>query len=124
MHTYIEGDNLYFDFYGTKTDQRVELEGPYVYDVTDYPDPVYIETSTIPEGEVKQIESAHKGADAILYRYIYDSDDKEIRKDTFRSHYIPWPAKYLVGIKEAPKVEADLDNIPPESSADEEPQED
>lgn len=123
MHTYIDGNNLYFDFYGTKIDQRVEIEGPYTYNVTDYPDPVYIETSAIPEGEVKQIETAHKGADAVLYRYIYDGNDKEIRKDTFRSHYIPWPAKYLVGIKEAPEVEADLDNIPPESSADEEPQE-
>ncbi|OGB74255.1 hypothetical protein A2V68_00615 [candidate division Kazan bacterium RBG_13_50_9] len=120
MHTYVEGNNLYFDFYGTKMDRQVQLDGPYVYNVTDYPDPVYIETSTIPEGEIKQIDSAHRGADAVLYRYLYDPSGKQISKDVFASHYIPWPAKYLVGAAEAPKVDANLKNIPPESSASEE----
>lgn len=119
MHAYIDGNNLHFDFYGTAMNRRVELEGPYIYNVTDYPDPVYIETSTIPEGEVKQVDSAHRGADAILYRYIYNENDQEVRKDIFRSHYIPWPAKYLVGVKEAPQIEADLGNVLPESSASE-----
>lgn len=122
MHAYIEGDTLYFDFYGTKTNYKVELEGPEIYNITDYPEPVYIETSTIPEGEVKQIEVAHRGADTILYRYIYDENGKQIQKDEFRSHYIPWPAKYLVGIKEAPEVEADLKNVLPGSSGSEEPE--
>lgn len=120
IDTYIKGDNLYFDFYGTPTVYEVKIEGPRIYKVTDYPDPVYIETSTIPAGEVKQIDTAHRGADTILYRYIYDESGRQIRKDIFESHYIPWPAKFLVGVIEGPKLETNLDNISPESSASEE----
>jgi len=120
IDTYIKGHNLYFDFYGTPAVYEVKIEGPRIYKVTDYPDPVYIETSTIPEGEVKQIDTAHRGADAVLYRYIYDESGQQIRKDIFESHYIPWPAKYLVGVTEAPELETNLDNILPESSASEE----
>ena len=113
MDTWIDGDNLYFDFYGTPTGRTVQLEGPTIYNVTGYPEPVYIETSTIPAGEVRQVDSAHRGADAVLYRYVYDASGKQIASDEFRSHYIPWPAKYLVGMPEAPKVEADLENVAP-----------
>lgn len=116
IHTYIEGDNLHFDFYGTATGQKVELEGPIIYDITDPPEPIYIETSTLPEGEQKKIDTAHKGADTILYRHIFDELGREIRKDTFKSHYIAWPEKYLVGVSEAPKVETNLGNIPPETT--------
>ncbi len=120
IDTYINGDNLYFDFYSTKPDYEVKIEGPRVYNVTDYPDPVYIETSAIAEGEVKQIDTAHKGADAVLYRYIYDESGQQVRKDVFESHYIPWPAKFLVGVPEGLDLETNLDNILPESSASEE----
>ena len=117
IHTYIEGDNLYFDFYGTKAGRRVELEGPRIFDITEPPPPVYVETSTLPEGEEKKIDTAHRGANTILYRYVYNASGKEVRKDTFKSYYVPWPAKYLVGEKTAPKVETNLGNIPPEATA-------
>jgi len=120
IDTYIKGDNLYFDFYSTLTSRRVEIEGPRIYKVTDYPEPVYIETSAIEDGTVKQIDSAHRGADAMLYRYIYNEKGQQIRKDEFYSHYIPWPAKYLVGVKEAPTLDTDLDNILPDFSTSEE----
>ncbi|MBN2585548.1 VanW family protein [Patescibacteria group bacterium] len=119
IQTYIEGNNLYFDFYGTRMDRRVVLEGPKIFNITQPPEPVYIETSTIPEGETKQIDTAHRGADTILYRLIYDADGKEIRKEEFKSHYVPWPAKFLVGVKAAPPVSTDLKNVPPESSGSE-----
>ncbi|OGB75329.1 hypothetical protein A2810_01595 [candidate division Kazan bacterium RIFCSPHIGHO2_01_FULL_49_10] len=119
MQTYIEGNNLHFDFYGTKLDRKVVLEGPKIFNITQPPEPVYIETSTIPEGETKQIDTAHRGADAILYRRIYDANGKEIRQEEFKSHYVPWPAKFLVGVKAAPPVSTDLKNVPPESSGSE-----
>ncbi|MFH1088605.1 MAG: VanW family protein, partial [Patescibacteria group bacterium] len=119
IHTYIEGNNLHFDFYSTSTGIRVELEGPRVYDITEPPPPVYIETSTLPEGEQKKIDTAHRGADAILYRHIFDEHGKEIRKDIFKSHYVPWPEKYLVGVSQAPKVETNLGNVPPEATSQE-----
>lgn len=121
VHTYVNENNLYFDFYSTKTGQRVELEGPRIYNVTEPPPPVYIETSTLPEREEKKVDTAHRGAETILYRHIYDAKGKEIRKDTFKSFYIPWPAKYLIGVKEAPQVETNLGNVPPEATASETP---
>ncbi|MFA5967368.1 MAG: VanW family protein [Patescibacteria group bacterium] len=117
IHTRVEGDKLYFDFYGTKTGQRVELEGPRIFNITEPPAPVYIETSTLPEGSQKKIDTAHRGADTVLYRHIYNESGREIRKDTFKSHYVPWPAKYLVGAKAAPPVETNLGNVPPETTA-------
>lgn len=121
MQTYIEGNNLHFDFYGTKMDRKVVLEGPKIFNITQPPESVYIETSTIPEGTTKQIDTAHRGADTILYRHIYDASGKEIRKEEFKSHYIPWPAKFLVGVKAAPPVSTDLKNVPPASSGSEQP---
>lgn len=121
IHTYIKGDKLYFDFYGTKLNRRVELEGPRIYNITESPPPIYVETSDLPEGEVKKIDTAHRGADTVVYRYIYDATGKEIRKDTFNSHYIPWPAKYLKGAKVAPAVETNLGNVPPDTTAIEAP---
>lgn len=120
MDTYVVGNKLYFDFYGTDTGRRVELDGPYIYNTTGYPEPIYIDTSTIPVGEIQQVDSAHRGADTVVYSKIYQ-DGKLIRTDTFRSHYIPWPAKYLRGVEEAAEVEADLENVLPEDAASEDP---
>jgi len=119
MDTYIEGNKLYFDFYGTDTGRKVELDGPYIYNVTSYPEPIYIDTSTLPPGEIQQVDSAHRGADAVLYRKIFQNG-KLMRTDTFRSHYVPWSAKYLRGVEEAAEVKTDLENILPEDAASEE----
>jgi len=113
IKTHIKGTELFFDFYGTKPPYRVELDGPYIYNVTGYPDPVYIETSTLAPGVVKKIDTAHRGADAVLYRYLYDQEGNLVRRDTFKSHYVPWPAKYLMGAIKAPEVETREENIAP-----------
>ncbi len=118
VDTYIEGSKLYFDFYGTDTRREVEIDGPRIFNITDYPEPIYIDTSTLPPGEIKQIDSTHRGADTVVYRKVYE-DGKLIRTDSFRSHYVPWPAKYLRGVEEAAKVETDLENIPPKDTSSE-----
>jgi vancomycin resistance protein YoaR len=118
MDTYIVGSQLYFDFYGTDTQRQVTLDGPHISNVTAYPDPIYIDTSTLPPGETKQIDSAHRGADAVLYRKVYQNG-KLLLDDTFKSHYIPWPAKYLRGVEDAAKVDTNLENILPEDTASE-----
>ncbi len=110
IDTYIDGNKLYFDFYGTDTGRTVELDGPHIFNVTDYPEPIYIDTTTLPVGETKKVDTAHRGADAVLYRKIFEGG-KLIRTDAFSSHYIPWPAKYLRGAEDATKVETNLENI-------------
>ncbi|MEA1909973.1 MAG: VanW family protein [Patescibacteria group bacterium] len=115
-----ENDNLYFDFYSSPLEYRVELEEPRIYNITEPPEPVFIETSELPEGEIKKIDNAHRGADALLIRHIHDLEGKKIRTDKFESHYVPWPDKYLIGVIEAPKLETDLENVLPKESAEEE----
>jgi len=112
IDTYVTGNQLYFDFYGTDTGRTVALEGPYIFNITDYPDPIYIDTSTLPVGETKKIDTAHRGADTTLYRKIYQQG-KLVKTDVFKSHYVPWPAKYLRGAEDAAKLETDLTNVSP-----------
>jgi vancomycin resistance protein YoaR len=113
MHTYQKGDNAYFDFYGTSMPRKVVLDGPHILKTTGYPAPVYVETSSLAPGVIKQIDRAHQGADTILTQYVYDEQGGLIRKQEFKSHYIPWPSKFLVGAAAAPKVETDLKQTPP-----------
>ncbi len=120
IHAYIQSEDVFFDFYGTRMPRRVVLDGPYVLKTTGVPAPVYLETSTLPPGVVKQVDVAHRGAETVLYRFIYDeSSGRLLRKDTFESHYIPWPAKYLVGKSEAPRLETDLKQTPSEKASEE-----
>ena len=122
IDTYIVGDKLFFDFYGTQTNRKVEMDGPHISNVTALPDPIYIDTSTLPPGETKQVEVAHRGASAVLYRKVYDDSGKIIHNDTFKSTYIPWPAKFLRGVEDAQAVQTNLGNIAPGPEAtDEDP---
>ena len=111
IDTYIQGDQLFFDFYGTDTHRKVDVDGPHIRNITAFPEPIYIDTSTLAPGQVKQIETAHRGASAVVYRKVYDESGKVIHNDTIKSHYIPWPAKYLRGVEDAAKVDTNLDNI-------------
>lgn len=118
IDTYITGDKLFFDFYGTDTGRTVNVDGPHISNITAFPEPIYIDTSTLPPGEIKQIETPHRGATAVVYRKVYDANGGIVHNDTIKSHYIPWAAKYLRGVEDAAKVDTNLDNIlPPENTA-------
>ena len=112
IDTYIVGKSLYFDYYGTDTGRKVEMTGPFISNVTALPEAIYVDTSTLAPGVTKQIETAHRGADAVLYRKVYQNG-KVVINDTFKSHYIPWPPKYLRGVEAAPAVPVDLNNVVP-----------
>ncbi len=63
IQTYIEGNELFFDLYGTTDGRIVELDGPHQYD--------------------QQTNGAMK---AVLYQNVYHNDEL-IRKDSFYSNY-------------------------------------
>lgn len=92
----IEGNNLYFDFWGTSDGRVVEQSDSVIYNVTSPGPTQYIETDELEPGEEDCIERAHNGADAYFdYKVTYpDGGVEEMR---FTSHYISWPAKCLVG---------------------------
>jgi hypothetical protein len=71
---------------------------PKIFNIT-VPGPAKeILTSELKPGERKRTESAHNGADTVFYRTINYADGSE-EKETWRSHYVPWQAVYLVGME-------------------------
>ncbi len=105
IQTRIEGDDLYVDFWGTQDGRVSKRTVPVISNVQAPPPTKYINTTTLVEGEKKCTERAHTGADAeFTYTVTYPSGEKKER--IFKSHYRPWQAVCLVGIKpEEVKIE-------------------
>jgi len=95
IQTAIEGTKLFFRLYGTKT-REVKIEGPQLSNITSPPPPLYEETDLLGSGEEKQVETAHNGATAVVWRKIYQ-DGNLVKEESFTSYYSPWRAKILVG---------------------------
>ncbi|MDD2807639.1 MAG: VanW family protein [Patescibacteria group bacterium] len=97
--TKLEGDNLIFEFYGTKDGRQVILDPnpPKIYNVTRPGEPHYIETTDLKPGEKKIVEHAHNGADTdFTYTVIYPNGDK--KEQNFHSHYVAWPEVWKIGV--------------------------
>ena len=97
VQTRIEGSNLFVDFYSTPDGRKVEVGKPVIYNLVQPGEPIKIETDKLKPGEEKQIDSAHIGADAYFTRKIIYADGR-IKEDRFSSHYVPWRAKFEVGV--------------------------
>lgn len=95
----VEGTKITFELYGTKDGRESEITEPVVTDITEPPAAIYTDTDTLKKGEQKQIEKPHPGATAV-FTYTVRKNGQEINKQTFRSKYKAWPARYLVGTAE------------------------
>lgn len=94
----VEGDDLVFQFHGTKDGRTKKTTQPRVYNVKPPPSKVTIETPDLKPGETKCIEKAHPGSDAeFTYTVTYPSGD--VKQEVFKSHYRPWAEVCLVGVK-------------------------
>ncbi len=113
----IEGDNLYFDFWGTKDGRVVEITEPTIYNIVKPGPTKYIETLDLEPGKKKCTESAHSGADTYFdYKVTYP--DGEIKEKRFSSHYVPWRAVCLIGVEELSESDETADDR--QQTADEE----
>jgi len=96
----IEGDDLYFDFWGTKDGRIASTTDPVIYNIVKPAPTKMVETETLAPGEKKCTESAHSGADAYFdYTVTYPegSTTTPVQTRRFSSHYIPWQAVCLIG---------------------------
>ena len=93
----MEGDDLYFDFWGTRDGRIIEQSDPVIYNIKPAGPPIYIETEDLQPEEKNCIEKvAHDGDDAYFdYKITYP--DGHIEQKKFTSHYVPWPVKCLIG---------------------------
>jgi len=97
IQTRIEGNNLYFDFWGTKDGRKIEKTKPTIYNIVKPAPTKIIETLDLKPGEKKCTEHAHNGADAYFdYKVTYQSG--EIKEKRFSSHYVPWQEVCLLGV--------------------------
>ncbi len=102
LQTRIEGDDLIFEFYGTKDARKVEMTTPRVFNIKAPPAKKTIETTDLKPGEVKCVEKAHPGSDA-EFTYTVTSAAGEKIATVFKSHYRPWGEICLLGVKEIKK---------------------
>lgn len=87
---------LEVDIYGTYDGRKVEISKPSVINRISAPADRYQDDPTIPKGTVKQVDYSAEGADAYFSRKV-NKNDKLIIDESFKSHYQPWQAVYLVG---------------------------
>ncbi|MBI3626817.1 VanW family protein [Candidatus Uhrbacteria bacterium] len=100
IQTYMKGNDLWFEFWGTKDDRLVDQTKSRVYNLKAPPPKEIIETEDLAPGKVKCTERAHVGADAeFTYKVIYPGG--EVKQTVFKSHYKPWGEVCLVGKKAA-----------------------
>ncbi|MCD4694365.1 VanW family protein, partial [bacterium] len=94
----IEGNDLFFDLWGTNDGRKVTSTDPVIYNITNPAPTKIIETTDLKPGERKCTESAHKGAEA-YFDYIVEYNDKEKKERRFYSKYSPWRAVCLEGVE-------------------------
>lgn len=94
--TFVDGDDITFQLWGTKDNRKVAMTTPKIYNVTKPGPTKYIETTDLKPGEKKCIEHAHNGGSAdFTYTVTYSSGEEKVEK--FSSKYKAWQEVCLVG---------------------------
>lgn len=106
LQTRVDGNDLIYDFYGTKDSRTVDLPEPKVYNKTGIPPTQNITTTDLKPGEKKCQAPGHPGADATA-TYTVTYSDGHTNKQVFQSHYRALPVICQVGAaKPAPPTPA------------------
>src|SRR3989339_1410718 len=107
----IEGDDLYFDFWGTRDGRKAETTEPVINNIVKPAPTKFIETLDLKPGQKKCTEHAHNGADA-SFDYTVTYADGKVEEKTFKSHYVPWREVCLIGVE---KLSTDTATSSPEA---------
>lgn len=93
-------ENLYMnvELYGTSDGRTTKIVDHEVWDFRPALPSQFIPDPSLPPGTRKQIDWAVGGVKASFKNVVKDKDGNIIRTDEYYSNYIPWSAKYLVGV--------------------------
>ncbi|MFA6511821.1 MAG: VanW family protein [Patescibacteria group bacterium] len=111
IQTRIDGNNLYFEYWGTDDGRVVQQTKPVVFGRVAPPPTKYIETTDLAPGQEKCTESAHAGINA-QFTYTVTYPDGEVKEEVFTSHYRPWQAVCLRGVAPEDKIETPEESTP------------
>ncbi len=98
IHAFIERNNLFIAFYGTREDRKVVLEGPFISSIIPAPLPMVYETEELPKGKIQYLSKGHSGFQSKWVRKIRINN--RWYTDILTSNYRPWPAQIRRGIGE------------------------
>ena len=98
IQTRIDGDDLIYEFWGTKDGREAHYTKPVVYNRVAAPPTKYIQTTDLAPGQQKCTEISHTGLFS-TFDYIIKYANGEKNEQTFNSVYKPWPAVCLIGVE-------------------------
>ncbi|HEX7018093.1 MAG TPA: VanW family protein [Patescibacteria group bacterium] len=95
-----DSEDLYMkvELYGTSDGRTTEIVDHEVWDARPAPAPVFIPDPSLPPGVRRQIDWSVGGVKARFKNIVKDKDGNVIREEEYYSNYVPWSAKYLVGV--------------------------
>lgn len=85
-----------FSIYGTKPARTVEISEPVISNRQPAPAPSYQEDASLKTGQIKQVDWAKEGMDAVVTRTIRYGDGT-VKQEKLVSKYRPWQAIFLYG---------------------------
>ena len=104
LQTRLEGNDLYFDYWGTDDGRIADFTPPTISGWVSPPPTKEVETTELAPGERRCTESAHAGTSA-AFDYTIQYLDGTSHQETFTSTYKPWQAVCLVGVDPAAALE-------------------
>ena len=107
IQSFVEGNDLFFVFYGTDDQRKVSYEGPFISEYKPAPEPQILETTELPPGEVVEVNPAHDGFRAEWIRRVQKIGEK-MKEESFVSYYRPWPARILKGVEAKDSSDSDV----------------
>jgi len=113
LQTGVKGDEVIFEFWGTKDGREIIMSTPKTFNPKSPPAPRLIETLSLPVGQKKCTEKAHAGIDTMFnYTVVYSNGEK--KSEDFYSHYKPWGEVCAIGVakltESAPAVDTLISN--------------
>lgn len=103
LQTRVEGDELYFYYYGTRDSRTVKILGPYKYATVGAPSaPVIKDTPTLPVGKEKVERASIAGFKTAYSRVVTFLNRAEPENKQFGSHYVAEPKLILRGASPTP----------------------
>lgn len=100
IQTYIDGDEIYFEFWGKKDGRIIEQTTPKIWGISAPPPTKLIETTDLEPGKKVCTEHAVYGAKAsFTYTVTYPEIEEPVITE-FNSTYRPWQEVCLIGVEE------------------------
>lgn len=99
IHHQVDSKALYMStrIYGTSDGRYSEISNYQKFGARGAPPPEYIPDPSLPAGVKKQIDWATPGLQTSFVHTIYNADGSVRSQQTYRSNYVPWSSKFLVG---------------------------